>query len=126
MHDVSRPHDFERSDADPRLITALALGVAAFLIATPFLVQALYPEARRLGRIPDAPQPPSPRLQVQPQGDLDRLHAREERQLSGFSWVDRGRQIARIPINEAMKLVNQRGLAGWPSPPAPAAGREPP
>src|SRR5690349_232112 len=90
MHDVSRPRDFERSDADPRLISALALGVGAFLLATPFLLQALYPDARHLGRIPDAlPQPPPPRLQLAPQTDLDRLRAGEARQLNGLEWVDR-------------------------------------
>lgn len=124
MHDVSRPHDFERSDADPRLISALAVGVAAFLVATPFLLQALYPDAGHLGRIPDA-LPPPPRLQTEPQADLDRLRTREDRQLTGFSWIDRGRQIARIPIDEAMKLVRQRGLAGWPSSPASSADQAP-
>jgi hypothetical protein len=127
MHDVSRPHDFERSDADPRLISALAVGVAAFLIATPFLLQTLYPDARHLGRIPDElPQPPPPRLQIEPQGDLDRLHTREDRQLTGFSWIDRGRQVAHIPIEEAMKLVRHRGLAGWASPSTPSARQAPP
>ncbi len=127
MHDGSRPHDFERSDADPRLISALALGVGAFLLATPFLLQTLYPDARHLGRIPDAlPQPPSPMLQVDPQADLDRLHAREERQLTGFAWVDRGRQIARIPIDEATRLISERGLSGWPSSSKSSADQAPP
>ena len=61
MQDVSRPHDFERSDADPRLIGALALGIAVFLVGVPFLVLISYPDAHRLGRIPDnLPQPPAP------------------------------------------------------------------
>src|SRR5262249_53311001 len=114
MHDVSRPNDFERSDADPRLVSALALGVAVFLVAVPFLVSASYPDARRLGRIPDTlPLPSEPRLQVAPQADLDRLHARESEQLTTFSWLDRDKQIARIPIEQAMKLLAERGLAGW-------------
>ncbi len=125
MPDISRPQDFERSDADSRLISALALGVAAFVIATPFLLQALYPDARHLGRIPaTASQAPTPRLQTDPQRDLGRLHARDDRQLSAFAWVDRGRQIARIPIEDAMKLTSERGLAGWPS--TPSADEAPP
>ncbi len=127
MYDVSRPHDFERSDADPRLISALALGVGAFLLATPFVLHALYPDARHLGRIPDGmPQPPPPRLQVAPQTDLDRLHAREERQLHGLDWVDRDRQIARIPIDEAMKAIAARSLAGWTFSSAPSASQKAP
>lgn len=116
MQDVSRPNNFERSDADPRLISALALGVALFLLAVPFLVWASYPDARRLGRIPNnLPLPPEPRLQVGPQVDLDRLHARESDQLATFGWVDRDKQIAHMPIEQAMKLLAERGLAGWPS-----------
>jgi len=127
MPDVSRPHDFERSDADPRLISALALGVGAFLLATPFLLNALYPDADHLGRIPDGlPQPPLPRLRLTPQADLDRLHAREERQLNRLDWVDNGRQIARIPIDEAMKLIAERGLAGWPTSSTSSARQAPP
>jgi hypothetical protein len=116
MHDVSRPNDFERSDADPRLISAIALGVVVFLVGVPFLVLATYPDATSLGRIPDnSPRPPGPRLQVAPQADLDRLRARESGLLTTFGWVDHDKQIARMPVERAMKLLSERGLAGWPS-----------
>jgi len=45
MNDVSHPGDYERSDADPRLIAALAVGLALFLVATPLLLTAIYPGA---------------------------------------------------------------------------------
>jgi len=116
MHDQSHPNAVERSDADARLLSALALGVAAFLIAAPFLIWAIYPSAPRLGRVPpDLPQPPAPRLQTAPKADLDRLRGSENRQLNSFGWVDRDKQIGRIPIDDAMKLLSQRGLNGWPS-----------
>ena len=50
MNDVTHPNDYERSDADPRLIAALALGVAVFLIATPFVLLAVYPGRRSARR----------------------------------------------------------------------------
>src|SRR6185437_4640291 len=115
MQDQSHPNAVERSDADPRLLSALALGVAAFLIAAPFLIWAIYPSAPQLGRIPALPQPRAPRLQTAPKADLDRLRASEDRQLNSFGWVDRDKQIGRIPIDDAMKLLSQRGLNGWPS-----------
>jgi hypothetical protein len=123
MNQVARPRDYERTDADPALIGWLALGVAAFLIATPFALMALYPGADRLGGVPaDLPLPPPPRLQTHPKGDLDRLRATEQTQLNTFGWVDRTRQKAHIPIEHAMELLTRRGLDGWPSssPPRPA------
>lgn len=116
MHEQSNPKAVERSDADARLLGALAVDVAVFLFAAPFLVWAIYPTAPRLGHIPaDFSQPPQPRLQTMPKADLERLRAAEDQQLSSFGWVDRDKQIARIPIEEAMKLLQKRGMNGWPS-----------
>jgi hypothetical protein len=115
MRDQSHPTDVERSDADPRLIGAIAAGAGLFLLAAPFLVQAIYPGAKRLGGIEDLPQPPAPRLQVSPQADLARLQASEDAQLRSFGWVDRDNQVVRMPIEQAMKLLAKRG---WPSQPA--------
>jgi hypothetical protein len=121
MNDVAHPNDYERSDADPRLIAALALGVAAFLIVTPFGLLAVYPGADRLGASPaERPLPPQPRLQVRPKSDLDVLHAMERERLTSFGWVDRDRKVVRIPVERAMGLLAERGLAEWPSPPATA------
>ena len=124
MNDVAHPKDYERSDADPALIGWLALGVAAFLIATPLTLMTLYPERRSAWRCAGqfAACRRAPRLQVQPKGDLDRLRATEQAQLTTFGWVDRTRQIAHIPIEHAMELLARRGLDGWPpsSPPRPA------
>jgi hypothetical protein len=118
MDDISRPDDFERSDADPRLISALAVGVAVFLVAVPLLVVTFYRDALRLGRIPDTlPQPPAPRLQVNPAADLQRLRAEESGRLGAFAWADRDRKNVQIPIERAMKLLSEKGIAGWPAPP---------
>jgi hypothetical protein len=114
MRDHSHPNDVERSDADPRLIGAIAAGVGIFLIAVPFLVLVTHPDASRLGRIAEAPQPAPPRLQVTPHADLARLQASEDAQLRSFGWVDRGAQVVRMPIDRAMQLLAQRG---WPSAP---------
>jgi hypothetical protein len=123
MRDQSHPNDVERSDADPRLIAAIAAGAGIFLIAVPFIVLGGYPDILKLGAIAEAPQPPAPRLQISPQADLGRLNASENSQLGSFGWVDRDQQIARMPIEQAMKLLAERGLSGWPSPPAKPAQR---
>jgi hypothetical protein len=118
MNDISHPRDYERSDADPRLIGALALGIAIFLLVTPYVLLAVYPNsAHRNDLQAELPQPPAPRLQVHPKADLDRLHAEERERLTAYGWVDRERRIVRIPIEQAMDLLAARGIAGWPSPP---------
>lgn len=116
MVDSPPPRAFERSDADPRLLSALAIGVVVFLLIAPFLIVAGYPDASTLGRLPDnLPQPPQPRLQVAPKVTADRLHADEVKRLNGYGWVDRVHDVVSIPIERAMRLVSERGLTGWPS-----------
>jgi hypothetical protein len=119
MNDAVHPSDYERSDADPRLIGGLALGVAAFLAVTPFLLLAVYPGSRHIRTVTTQRLPPEPRLQVAPKVDLARLRTAENKRLESYGWADRERGIARIPIEQAMKLVSERGLPGW-SAPAPA------
>ena len=121
MGHVSHPRDYERSDADPRLIGALALGIAVFLLITPYALLALYPGADGAGRLPELPQPPAPRLQVHAKADLDRLRAEEQQRLTTYGWADRERRIVRMPVERAMDLLASRGISGWPSAPQPAA-----
>ena len=54
--------------------------------------------------------PPEPRLQTNPKEDLRALQARDEALLKSYGWTDKDAGIARIPIEEAMKLTVARGL----------------
>jgi hypothetical protein len=105
----SHPDNFERSDADPRLIAALALGLALFLATTPFLLTMLYPAATRPTRA-ESRLPPELRLQVRPRDDLMQLRAREDAALNGYGWIDRSHGITQIPIEQGMRLLAERGL----------------
>jgi hypothetical protein len=66
--------------------------------------------------------PPAPRLQEQPFLDVKTLHADEQSVLTSAAWVDEGAGIARIPVDEAMKIVAEKGLPIWPPAPSPAPG----
>lgn len=57
-------------------------------------------------------EPPEPRLQVDPLGDLDTLRAREAAQLNGYGWVDRQAGVVHIPIDRAMELLVARRAGG--------------
>jgi hypothetical protein len=54
--------------------------------------------------------PPGPRLQDNPQEDLRSLRSRQDAHLREYGWVDKDAGIARIPIEEAMRIVVQKGL----------------
>jgi hypothetical protein len=64
-------------------------------------------------------------LQTAPKSDVERLRAREDRRLNSFGWVDRDKQIARIPIEDAMKLLAKRGMNGWPTSAPPSSDQAP-
>jgi hypothetical protein len=117
--------DFDKSDADPRLLAVLGLGIAVFLLAMPLVLLIAYPEAARSGALPpNLPQPPAPRLQTNPKEDLDRLRSYERKQLEGSGWTDRSPGLAHIPIDRAMQLLVDRGLPGWPAAKAATASRK--
>jgi hypothetical protein len=67
--------------------------------------------------------PPEPRLQVEAPKDLKSLQATEQEVLTTYAWVSKEAGIARIPIERAMQLVLERGLA--PAKPAPPAALPP-
>lgn len=89
-------------------------------------------DIRQLGNLPNNPemqhkvaeltqQFPTPRLQLDDGNqDVADLHQREDLLLDHYTWVDRTQGKVRIPIDQAMALVAQRGL-----PVAPAAQQEP-
>ena len=54
--------------------------------------------------------PPEPRLQTNPREELRELQAQEDAVLGSYGLVDKDRGVVRIPIDEAMKLIVQRGL----------------
>jgi hypothetical protein len=111
----------ETTDVDIRGIFGFAIGLTVVCFFAAFLVWVMfkYFDSREAHRV--APQyplataqetrlPPEPRLQTDPKGDLQELRTQGDRILNSYGWVDKNAGVARIPIEEAMKLVVQRGL----------------
>jgi len=84
-------------------------------------------DVRQLGNLPSSPELqnkvaeitqtfPTPRLLID-DGDQDvaDLHAREDLLLLNYSWVDQSKGTVRIPIEQAMQLIAQRGLPVAPA-----------
>jgi len=71
--------------------------------------------------------PPEPRLQGVPghetdaQLDLRNKEARDEKANEKLEWVDRQAGVARIPVEDAMKIIATKG---WPAAPGITAGKK--
>ena len=121
---------YEPKDVSVRWIVGAAFAGALFVglsAAALYGLQRLYsaadvaevePPPTALERLD--PVPPAPRLQAEPAQDLATYLAREAAILDSYAWVDEEAGIARIPIEQAMQLLAERG---WPEP---AAGPRPP
>ncbi len=75
--------DYERSDVPPRLLVALAAGLALSIAAVPIGVALAFPFALGPpGRGPTQPLPPQPRLETAPSADVAGYRAAERRRLA--------------------------------------------
>lgn len=68
---------------------------------------------------------PSPQLEVDERGQLDKIRTDEAETLSTYDWVDQKAGTVRIPIDRAMDLIAQRGLPVHSQSGAEAAGQPP-
>ena len=53
-----------------------------------------------------------------PQADLQSYKATYDRVLGSYSWVDRAKGIAAIPLDRAMQIASQRGIPRSPPDPS--------
>ncbi|HXN21179.1 MAG TPA: hypothetical protein VOA41_00375 [Candidatus Dormibacteraeota bacterium] len=127
---------YDRSDVRPGSVLAfllyLALGLAVAFLSAWGCLRLIESRTARF----DAPasplrqgiekqRPPEPRLQGvighanDPQQDLREMRSHTEKDLSSFGWVDENQGIARIPIEEAMKLIVAKGLGRQSQPQQP-------
>jgi len=111
---------YERSDVGAFRISIAA---AAFLIGTfaavvfvalPFMGFKTHRVEVSPSRSPQAAtgwrEPPNPRLQASPELDLQGYTAGYDKRLGSYSWVDRPRGVAAIPINRALSIAARRGV----------------
>ena len=130
MSDPRHGHDevrFEKEDVKEPSVFWFGVWILAVMVGVAFALKPLYnffvesedatqpPAATVLPPEPGALAPPLPHLQVTPQLDLQTLRAREDAILESYAWVDKERGIARIPVEEAMKIVAANGLPRFPA-----------
>jgi hypothetical protein len=118
LHNPDVAH--EEADVNIRTVLTFAAGlailvmIAAGLMGIMFRVMSNQAAARDPQVSPLAPasgQPaPAPRLLTNEPGNLRTFRAEETRNLGGYGWVDQTAGVARVPIEEAKKLIVERGL----------------
>jgi hypothetical protein len=131
---------YEKTDAEAGPTFRAGLYILGIMFLTALVLVPMY---RFLGRReaagqerpasvlkPDAagPAPAFPRLVASEPAVLAEFRAQEDAFLAGWGWVEKDRGIARMPVDEAMKIVAERGaLPTFPAPeasPAPAGGAQ--
>lgn len=123
--------EYEHTDVNPTIGYQFAIFLAVAMLISAGIVYGTYwffesqevasDEASQIfplgaGR---SQVPPAPRLQTQPFKDVYLLKQHEQEVLTTYGWVDEANGVVRIPITEAMRLIEERGL---PVRPAPAEG----
>jgi hypothetical protein len=126
---------YEKTDAHAGATVRAGLTILGVMFLTALVLVPMY---RFLGRRekaeqkpaatvlkPDAAAPAFPRLVASEPAVLAEFRAQEDAFLAGWGWVEKDEGIARMPIEEAMKIVAERGLPTFPAPgpaTAPAGG----
>lgn len=124
----------EPSDIHPRpvVIWAAGLVIASGLLfaAVTVMLIAFMGHVPRVGIPPvgvgisrETPTtlPPEPRLESAPGVTAEFVRAREDPILNSYGWVDQKKGIARIPIQQAITVLAQKGLPARPANAAPTS-----
>jgi len=118
---------YEKEDINERSTVWFGVWILVLMVGVSFLLKPLYnllvargvetqaPAAYVAESDPGALEPPGPRLQATPERQLAELRAQEDAILSSYAWVEKDRGVARIPIDEAMRIVAERGLPTFPT-----------
>ena len=123
-HDVR----YEKEDINERSTFWFGFWILVLMVGVSFLLKPLYnllvargvetqaPAAYVADADPEALRPSAPRLQALPEVELAAFRAQEDAILGSYAWVEKDRGVVRIPVEEAMRLVAERGMPTFPTP----------
>jgi hypothetical protein len=110
----------ETSDVHVRPLAWLGVGLAALILISMLAVKGIFEfldwQQARNDVVPPPmmiqrpQQPPEPRLQTTPVPNRKLIVEQENKLLTTYGWVDSKSGVARIPVDQAMKLLAERGL----------------
>lgn len=111
---------FEHSDANVRALGWILVVIVIAGVGLHFGLNALYGvfavNASASGRETEVrgrqrPMSAAPQLLVIPEADIDQVRTTENQKLGTYGWVDKEKGIVHIPIDQAMKMIAERGTA---------------
>ena len=110
----------ETSDVHVRPLAWLGVGLAVLVVISIVAMKGVFEFLDRQQAQNDvAPppmmtqrpqQPPEPRLQTTPVPNRKLIVEQENKQLTTYGWVNTESGVVRIPVDQAMKLLAERGL----------------
>jgi hypothetical protein len=109
-----RKVSFEPTDWPVGTVALIYVGVFVLLVISPLVLILGYPNT-----LPDVGRtlrinPPGPRLQTDPDSDLQRFRDEQEKRLNSYSWIDKQKGTVHIPIESAMKKLVNNGIPDFP------------
>jgi hypothetical protein len=122
----SPPPSGPRHEPEGSSSRGILLGALIFLVSLALIlvcVRALLHQfwranpSRMPGNVPSQVTSSPVAAWVNPVRDLAELRAREDEHLTTYGWLDRERGVVRIPIEEAMQRLLERGTPAVPTQP---------
>ena len=116
-------HIHESSDIEvkpvAKFMAILFAGIGIVMVLMWAIMQLLEMRAEKA----DVPRTPvydtarvmkEPRLQAHPYDDLKGFHSHEDSLVNSYSWVDKGTNKVRVPIDVAIEQIAAKGLPSVP------------
>lgn len=133
-HENGNGLGFERQDLGARPIFGFLVSLAIFGILTYYVLWGMFHFLDSYNRKHQPPANPmvkteadtrtvtsatiekfpEPRLEDDERTELNGFRYAEEEKLNSYGWVDQNAGVVHIPIDQAMKLIVQRGLPTTP------------
>jgi len=117
MHNEDVSH--ESSDINIRTIISFAIGLAVVMFVAAGLMYAMFQILESRAERLDPQLSPlahggdrrtGPKLLLNEPAGLRKFHAEETEKLQGYGWVNQQAGVTHVPIEDAKKLIVQRGL----------------
>ncbi len=119
MAEEKKLKNYEESDVQFRGIFLSGVGLFAIIGFSFLLIIGLFnfleswhgKPSKSISPLAESQQPPAgPRLQVDPELDLEQFKVIEDSLVNSYGWVQKEAGVVRIPLDEAMKVMLERGF----------------